>query len=210
MVAGTSVAQGSAIWRLHGVEPPSSKWSYAPAPSAGRRTALPLRTGGKRMSAETRLEGTVARAARCLPVRVGRHRAGLNARRRRSEHGFCCLMPKWRFAPCCRADFSGFLTFMVQTELRLQECRSIDPARDIKNGCVHVVGKFGKSRAVPLTRVAPKTIDDQLADQLAADERLWPQNPQRLREVLATAAKRVGARGWRHRHAQQITRSFQR
>lgn len=43
-----------------------------------------------------------------------------------------------------------------------------------------------KSRAVPLTPAAQKTIDDQLA----ADERLWPQNPQRLREVLATAAKR--------------------
>ena len=84
--------------------------------------------------------------------------------------------------------FQRFLTFMLQTGLRLEECRSIDPARDIKNGCVHVVGKFGKPRAVPLTLVAQKTIDDQLA----ADGRLWRQNPQRLREVLATAAKRAG------------------
>jgi integrase/recombinase XerD len=84
--------------------------------------------------------------------------------------------------------FQRFLTFMLQTGLRLEECRSIDPARDIKNGCVHVVGKFGRPRAVPLTLVAQKAIDDQLA----ADGRLWQQNPQRLREVLATAAKRAG------------------
>lgn len=46
--------------------------------------------------------------------------------------------------------FQRFLTFMLQTGLRLEESRSIDPGRDIKNGCVHVIGKFGKSRAVPL------------------------------------------------------------
>ena len=40
---------------------------------------------------------------------------------------------------------------------------------------------------MPLTLVAQKTVDDQLA----ADGRLWGQNPQRLREVLATAAKRA-------------------
>ena len=49
--------------------------------------------------------------------------------------------------------FQRFLTFLLQTGLRLEECRSIDPARDIKDGCVHVVGKFGKARSVPLALV---------------------------------------------------------
>jgi integrase len=41
---------------------------------------------------------------------------------------------------------------------------------------------------VPLTLVAQKTIDEQLA----TDGRLWRQNPQRLRDVLGTAAQRAG------------------
>ncbi len=66
--AGTSVAQGSAIGRPHGVERPRLKWSYGPAPSAGRRTALPSRTGGKRMSAPTlRVNGRAPRLVTAAP-----------------------------------------------------------------------------------------------------------------------------------------------
>jgi integrase len=50
-----------------------------------------------------------------------------------------------------------------------------------------VTGKFRKVREVPLTAAATKL----LKDQLKADKALWTQNPQRLREVLATAAKRA-------------------
>ena len=77
---------------------------------------------------------------------------------------------------------------MLQTGLRLDDCRSIDPARDIREGCVHVIGKFGKPRALPLTQAALMAVDDQLA----ADGQLRRQNPQRLRDVLATGAKWAG------------------
>ena len=40
---------------------------------------------------------------------------------------------------------------------------------------------------MPLTLAAQKAI----SDQLAADGQLWRQNPQRLRDVLATAAKQA-------------------
>jgi integrase/recombinase XerD len=83
-----------------------------------------------------------------------------------------------------------FVRFMLETGLRLEELRGINPKRDIKGDHVRVTGKFRKVRDVALTTAARKL----LADQLKADGALWTQNPQRLREVLARAAKRAGLR----------------
>jgi integrase/recombinase XerD len=80
-----------------------------------------------------------------------------------------------------------FVRFLLETGLRLEELRGINPKVDIKGEYVRVTGKFRKVRDVPLTTAATKL----LKAQLKADGELWTQNPQRLREVLATAAKRA-------------------
>lgn len=83
--------------------------------------------------------------------------------------------------------FQRFVTFMLQTGLRLDECRGIKPETDIHDDHVRVLGKFRKYRDMPLTALAQQTIKDQLD----ADGKLWTQNPQRLREVLAEGAQRA-------------------
>src|SRR5262249_29281637 len=50
-----------------------------------------------------------------------------------------------------------------------------------------VIGKFRKERDIPMQPDAQAA----LAEQLKAEDRLWKQNPQRLREVLAQGAERA-------------------
>src|SRR6266849_3831497 len=66
--------------------------------------------------------------------------------------------------------FERFMRFALGTGARLDEIRNIDPDRDI-----------------------PMQPDAQaaLAEQLKAEDRLWKQNPQRLREVLAQGTERA-------------------
>ena len=50
-----------------------------------------------------------------------------------------------------------------------------------------MLGKFRKERDIPMQPDAQAA----LAEQIDAEGRLWKQNPQRLREVLAQGAERV-------------------
>ncbi len=52
---------------------------------------------------------------------------------------------------------------------------------------MHVTGKFRKERDVPMQPDAKATLEEQLDDE----RRLWTQNPQRLREVLAEGCGRA-------------------
>ncbi|HUP39337.1 MAG TPA: site-specific integrase [Vicinamibacterales bacterium] len=83
--------------------------------------------------------------------------------------------------------FQRFVLFLLGTGVRLQECRGIDPAKDLhlKERWVRVTGKFGKTREVPL----PSELVPVIEEQLKADGALWKQNPQRLREVLADGCR---------------------
>jgi integrase/recombinase XerD len=84
--------------------------------------------------------------------------------------------------------FLRFFHFLLGTGARLDEARNVEPSDiDWNRGTVHVVGKFGKDRDIPL---APEVVK-VLRAQVAAEGRLWHQNPQRLRAVLARAAKRA-------------------
>src|SRR5438477_3434045 len=85
--------------------------------------------------------------------------------------------------------FQRFVRFALGTGARLDEIRGIDPDRDIhwQDGTVHVIGKFRKERDIPMQPDAQAA----LAEQLSAEDRLWKQNPQRLREVLAQGAARA-------------------
>lgn len=76
------------------------------------------------------------------------------------------------------------------TGARLEEIRGIDPDHDInwQDGTVHVLGKFKKERDIPMQPDAQAA----LAEQLEAEDGLWRQNPQRLRQVLAQGAARAG------------------
>src|ERR1700681_847850 len=78
--------------------------------------------------------------------------------------------------------------------------RAIDEGHDIKNpfrgmkcrtdwtrGTVHVIGKFRKERDVPMQPDAHSA----LVEQLEEEGKLWRQNPQRLREVLADGSARA-------------------
>ena len=75
------------------------------------------------------------------------------------------------------------------TGCRLEEIRGIDPKRNIDwvRGTVHVLGKFAKERDVPMQPDAKAA----LKEQLDAESKLWTQNQQRLREVLAEGAVRA-------------------
>jgi integrase len=84
--------------------------------------------------------------------------------------------------------FSRFVRFLLLTGLRLDECRGIDAERDISDAGVRVTGKGRKVRTVPLVEAARTILDEQRK----ADGKLWTQNPQRLREVLAQASARAG------------------
>lgn len=85
--------------------------------------------------------------------------------------------------------FERFTRFALGTGARLDEVRNIDPDRDInwQDGTVHVIGKFRKERDIPMQPDAQAA----LAEQIEAEGRLWKQNPQRLREVLAQGAERA-------------------
>jgi integrase len=105
--------------------------------------------------------------------------------------------------------FLRFFHFLLGTGARLDEARNVEPSDiDWKRGTVHVIGKFGKERDIPL---APEVVK-VLRGQVTAEGRLWHQNPQRLREVLARAARRaevppIGPHVCRHTFA---TRYLQR
>jgi integrase len=88
-----------------------------------------------------------------------------------------------------RPRFQRFVRFALGTGARLDEIRGIDPDRDINwnDGTVHVIGKFRKERDIPMQPDARAA----LAEQLEEEGRLWTQNPQRLREVLAEGAARA-------------------
>lgn len=85
--------------------------------------------------------------------------------------------------------FQRFVRFALGTGCRLDEIRGIDAKQDIDwiRGTVHVIGKFRKERDVPMQPDASSA----LKEQLEAEDKLWKQNPQRLREVLAEGAERA-------------------
>src|ERR1700687_1525918 len=78
--------------------------------------------------------------------------------------------------------------------------RAIDDGHDFRNpfrgmkcgidwtrGTVHVIGKFRKERDMPMQPDAHSA----LVEQLEEEGKLWKQNPQRLREVLAEGSARA-------------------
>jgi len=85
--------------------------------------------------------------------------------------------------------FQRFVRFALGTGCRLDEIRGIDPkcGIDWTRGTVHVLGKFRKERDVPMQPDAHAA----LVEQLKEDGKLWRQNPQRLREVLADGSARA-------------------
>jgi integrase len=89
-----------------------------------------------------------------------------------------------------RPRYQRFVLVMVGTGLRLDEERHIDPGTDINwpARLIRVTGKFRKVRDVPIF----EEVEPILKQQLAEEGRLWPQDPQRLREVLAEGAVKAG------------------
>lgn len=85
--------------------------------------------------------------------------------------------------------FQRFVRLALGTGCRLDEIRGIDPKQDIDwiRGTVHVIGKFRKERDVPMQPDANAALKEQLEEE----DKLWKQNPQRLREVLAEGAVRA-------------------
>jgi len=85
--------------------------------------------------------------------------------------------------------FQRFVRFALGTGCRLDEIRGIDAKQDIDwiRGTVHVIGKFRKERDVPMQPDANAALKEQLEEE----GKLWKQNPQRLREVLAEGAVRA-------------------
>jgi integrase len=85
--------------------------------------------------------------------------------------------------------FQRFVRFALGTGCRLDEIRGIDSNRDVDwtRGTVHVIGKFRKERDVPMQPDARAAIEEQLDEE----GKLWTQNPQRLREVMAEGSARA-------------------
>ena len=85
--------------------------------------------------------------------------------------------------------FQRFVRFALGTGCRLDEIRGIDSKQDVDwiRGTVHVIGKFRKERDVPMQPDANAALKEQLEEE----GKLWKQNPQRLREVLAEGAVRA-------------------
>ena len=85
--------------------------------------------------------------------------------------------------------FQRFVRFALGTGCRLDEIRGIDPKQDIDwlRSTVHVIGKFRKERDVPMQPDANAALKEQLEEE----GKLWRQNPQRLREVLAEGSARA-------------------
>jgi integrase len=77
----------------------------------------------------------------------------------------------------------------IGSQCRLDEIRGIAVERDVDRlrGTVHVIGKFRKERDVPMQPDASAALKEQLEEE----DKLWKQNPQRLREVLAEGAARA-------------------
>src|SRR4029079_7136008 len=75
------------------------------------------------------------------------------------------------------------------TGCRLDEIRGINAERDVDGlrGTVHVIRKLKKESDLQMQPDAHAA----LKEQLETDGKLWTQNPQRLREVLAEGAARV-------------------
>lgn len=86
--------------------------------------------------------------------------------------------------------YQRFVQFCLGTGVRLDEVRTIDPRKhlDLDHRTVTVLGKGRKWRTIPLA----EPVAAVAKAQLDAEGRLWRQNPQRLREVVGDAAKRVG------------------
>jgi len=85
--------------------------------------------------------------------------------------------------------FQRFLRFALGTGCRLDEIRGIAAERDVDwlRGTVHVTGKFRKERDVPMQPDGRAALEEQLEEE----GKLWKQNPQRLREVLAEGSARA-------------------
>jgi integrase len=62
------------------------------------------------------------------------------------------------------ARFQRFVVFLLGTGMRLNECRGIDPCKDLhlKERWVRVTGKCGKTREVPLPAAVVPVIEEQL------------------------------------------------
>jgi hypothetical protein len=85
--------------------------------------------------------------------------------------------------------FQRFVRLALGTGCHLDEIHGIDPKRDIDwtRGTVHVTGKFRKERDVPMQPDARAALEEQLEEE----GKLWTQNLQRLREVLAESSARA-------------------
>jgi len=97
-------------------------------------------------------------------------------------------------------QFKRFVGFLLETGLRLDECRKLEP-RDVAVNGIHVHGKGrkrksrcmeckregGKCRNVPLTNKAKRL----LQEQFEAEGAYWGQTQARLREVIQKACERA-------------------
>lgn len=151
----------------------------------GRKTQTPIREGT--VQRERRLLQAVMEAAvreGIIPTNPWR---GIRWVPDIARHRILLPEDEQKLLTILSPRFQRFVTFLLQTGLRLDECRGIDPKQHIRGAFVRVRRKGGKHQDVPLTPTAAAT----LGDQLKADKELWTQNPQRLREVLALAARRA-------------------
>jgi integrase len=100
------------------------------------------------------------------------------------------LNEEGKLLPALHPRFQRFVRFALGTGARLEEIRSIDPRVDVNlnESTFHVRGKFNRERDVPMQPDAQAALEEQIE----AEGRLWTQNPQRLREVLAEGARRAG------------------
>lgn len=83
--------------------------------------------------------------------------------------------------------YQRWLLFLLGTGIRLEECRGIDPSRDIdfRRRLVTVTGKGQKTRQVPMDAMLVPLLKDQLRE----DGQLWPQNQSRFRSLLLRACQ---------------------
>ncbi len=84
--------------------------------------------------------------------------------------------------------YGRFITFMLQTGLRLDEL--LNTHFQDCGSHIRVRGKGSKWRDVPLTKKARTTLDEQVA----ADGRRWWQIPQRFRHVMMVGCQRAEIR----------------
>lgn len=98
-------------------------------------------------------------------------------------------LPFIRHGRLLRFDRLALDRWLEKEAIRLREIRGIDSTHDIDSilGTVHEIGKFCKERGVPMQPDASAALKEQLEEEC----KLWKQNPQRLREVLAEGAVRA-------------------